>query len=367
MSRYDKNKKLYEKVKTNDLEEYNEKIKDDEISLEGLAISRKEYREKKKMSMYFDDIDKELDEVSTLLDTKTTSEDSKVMKEDINLKDLIEQSKQNKENNFKIFTNTQHEILSNLDVDSETVDLSDIIGSDESLDFESIETVREPFDSLDRLVPPESGVTELMNISDMEIGENDNFSSDNIDEFSSLLSSDDLLNNSEESSEVDEDLIELSLVKPNDEIEDVNVDQGVDNVDEDLIELSLVKPNDEIEVNEVDLNKTVEMDLDLNSDLKSEVEEIEVNEAVVIDGEETLADDEFYLEDLETSSEAEIEQKDEVEESKGEKELSIAEEDSLENKSNKINFILTLVIILLMIVIGFLVYFNFKEYLNDII
>ncbi len=146
MSRYEKNKKLYEKVKTNEYDNYNEKIKSEDVNISGKAMSRQEFREKKKLSLYFDDMDKELEEASSKLESHATPDLRESMREEVNLRDLIEYSKQNKKDNVKIFTNTQHEILSNLNVETEEYDLESIIGEADPENLEFEEPKEEEFD-----------------------------------------------------------------------------------------------------------------------------------------------------------------------------------------------------------------------------
>ncbi len=143
-SRYDKNKQLYDKVKNNDYDEYNQNIKDEELEFTP-KISRKEYQEKKRLSVYFQDIDDELSNVNDKLNTLTPQESLEI-KEDANLKALIEQAKKKQlEQGSQIFTNTQHEILDSLNVEEtdDAVSLDDLVGDEEVEELDLDETSEE--------------------------------------------------------------------------------------------------------------------------------------------------------------------------------------------------------------------------------
>ncbi len=143
-SRYDRNQELYKKVKENDFEDYNNQIEDFDLEFEA-KDSRKSFHEKKRLSLYFKDIEQELETANTKLNSMS-EESALEIKKDIDLKSLIEQAKKNhREQGGNIFSNTQYEILSSLNVE-ENVDaideeerdliLEDIIGETKELQIE---------------------------------------------------------------------------------------------------------------------------------------------------------------------------------------------------------------------------------------
>ncbi len=169
-SRYDKNKQLYDKVKNNDYDEYNQNIKDEELEFTP-KISRKEYQEKKRLSVYFQDIDDELSNVNDKLNTLTPQESLEI-KEDANLKALIEQAKKKQlEQGSQIFTNTQHEILDSLNVEEtdDAVSLDDLVG-DEEVEELDLDEANEELDLSDEAVELDFSETET---PDLILEEND--------------------------------------------------------------------------------------------------------------------------------------------------------------------------------------------------
>lgn len=143
-SRYDRNQELYEKVKNNDFEDYNQQVKDFSLEFDA-KDSRKQFHEKKRLSVYFKDIDTELESANTKLNSIGENTGLEI-KKDVDLKSLIEQAKKNhREQGGNIFSNTQYEILSSLNVeenvnsmDEEDRDLilEDIIGQTKKLNLE---------------------------------------------------------------------------------------------------------------------------------------------------------------------------------------------------------------------------------------
>ncbi|MFV0424046.1 MAG: hypothetical protein ACK5K7_00515 [Bacilli bacterium] len=144
-SRYDRNQQLYEKVKNNDYDDYNQNVKDFELDFDA-KDSRKGFHEKKRLSVYFQDIEHELESANTKLNSISDSTGLEI-KKDVDLKSLIQQAKKNhREQGGNIFSNTQYEILSSLNVeesasglDEEDKDLilEDIIGETIELNLEN--------------------------------------------------------------------------------------------------------------------------------------------------------------------------------------------------------------------------------------
>ncbi|MFV0499131.1 MAG: hypothetical protein ACK5NF_03755 [Bacilli bacterium] len=141
-SRYDKNQELYAKVKNNDYDDYNNGIEDFNIEFEAKE-SRKKFQEKKRLSIYFKDIEQELESANEKFSNISNSRGLEI-KKDADLKTLIEQAKKNhRENGGNIFSNTQYEILSSLNVEESDVEedsnlmLEEIIGQTMELDLEN--------------------------------------------------------------------------------------------------------------------------------------------------------------------------------------------------------------------------------------
>ncbi len=123
-SRYDRNQELYEKVKNNDFEDYNSKVTDFDLDFEGKDV-RKNFHEKKRLSVYFDDIEKELETANSKLNTIGENSGLEI-KKNVDLKNLIEQAKKNhREQGGNIFSNTQYEILSSLNVEESEAELAE--------------------------------------------------------------------------------------------------------------------------------------------------------------------------------------------------------------------------------------------------
>lgn len=223
-SRYEKNKKLYEKVKNNDFEDYNNNVVDRDLDFNPTVL-RKEYQEKKRLSKYFDDLDTNLHDVNIKLDS-LKKDDTLEMKEDVDLKTLIESAKKKQmESGGKIFSNTQHEILDSLSVEEDPdkeIELENIVcsddeemqttnefdntlvlengyNSDEVNDFDETSEIKfDSFDSLDN----ENDIKEssvFMGLKENEIGDQNN------EKIESELSDEDITDFDEFTSEFDFD------------------------------------------------------------------------------------------------------------------------------------------------------------------
>lgn len=137
-SRYKKNDRLYSVAKTMELDEYNELVNFDDNfkSLVNTSISRKEYQDKKRYESFFSGMQKNIDSATEILDQQNEDENHLDLKKDVDLKALIEQSKEKNRKVGGIFSNTQYEILKNIDliaapkyeVEEDMIDLTQIVG-----------------------------------------------------------------------------------------------------------------------------------------------------------------------------------------------------------------------------------------------
>ncbi len=212
-SRYDRNQKLYEKVKNNDYEDYNTHVKDLELEFTPTE-SRKDFHEKKRLSLYFKDIENELEQASSKLNN--ISEDSGLeIKKNVDLKSLIEQAKQNqREQGSGLFSNTQYEILSSLNVeesqpeeDEEDLELHDLVGKTEEINLEDSRLFVTNFNEIsDDLQPLDENFAPTMEEEASELTEEVEEALEEIDN----EESDDDFFGTEPVEVVEEDLVEIN-------------------------------------------------------------------------------------------------------------------------------------------------------------
>lgn len=224
-SRYDRNQELYEKVKNNDYEDYNNSVVDDVLEFDRKE-SREEFREKKRLSVYFQDIDSELETANSKLND--ISEDSGLeIKKNVDLKSLIEQAKKNqRDQGGTMFSNTQYEILNSLNVEEQDVELDeedkdlileDIIGKTMEMTSVNDIAVEEEFDNT---------IVDLNSLEDFE----DAFATKNIiDDYEDT----DML----DLEEIEDDTRIESSVFAEEEVEENIVEEAEQNIVEEAIEL----------------------------------------------------------------------------------------------------------------------------------
>ncbi len=237
-SRYDRNSDLYEKVKNNDYTSHNERVVDFELDFNP-SQPRKDYQEKKRLNQYFDDLDTSISDVNVKLDS-LKKQDTLEMKDEVDLRSLIESAKKKQmESGGKIFTNTQHEILNSLNVESEDpIDLENIVGSN-NLDFE----VDENSSEFDNTVVLDDGYENEALQDTEEISEIDFDSADIIEEEGDVVKSSVFLDvDAEDTSEEYEEVEDFENLEVEEEVEEFTSDFNFDDFDED---------EDEDEENEV--------------------------------------------------------------------------------------------------------------------
>lgn len=292
-SRYDRNQELYEKVKNNDFEDYNSKVTDFDLDFEGKDV-RRNFHEKKRLSVYFDDIEKELETANNKLNTIGENSGLEI-KKNVDLKNLIEQAKKNhREQGGNIFSNTQYEILSSLNVEESEAELAE----DADLVLEDI-----------------LGETRELNLTE-ELVFDDNFAGTMVD--LNILNPDSMTLD-EEPSEPETDLIfdddftgtmvdlsvieDYSLNQEEDDIEDLPFADFVTD-DYDFVEQAMKQGEGEVLASlddEVDVEEVVELNLDNSRDLKEVYASLnKINPEEELEELDIFDEDEEYDEDEKT-------------------------------------------------------------------
>lgn len=256
-SRYDRNAKLYEKVKNNDYDDYNASVVDQPLDFKA-SVPRAEFLEQRRLKKYFNDIDDSITDVTQKLDTMK-KQDTLEIKKDVDLQALIASAKlKQMQSGGQFFSNTQHEILNSLNVEEEEVSLENIVG-EETDELENTTVLERGFDS--DVVSDE--YTSSINFNELDKEGDSEFEKSSV--FVNAMD----VEKVEDAEELEnfEESVELKLTNDYEESEGLsNMTDNKENMYDDELEIDMDESEVEEEYEDFDFDEDDEIDFDEDED-----------------------------------------------------------------------------------------------------